>query len=54
VTFHLGYPPRGAYDIYARLIARLVDGEALQAMVERMFRAPRNVVEAARRAIGQK
>jgi len=31
----------------------LVDGEALQAMVERMFRAPRNVVEAARRAIGQ-
>jgi tripartite-type tricarboxylate transporter receptor subunit TctC len=32
----------------------LVDGEALQAMVERMFRAPRNVVEAARRAIGQK
>jgi len=32
----------------------LVDGETLQAMVERMFQAPRDVVEAARRAIGQK
>ena len=32
----------------------LVDGETLQAMVERMFKAPREVVEAARRAIGQK
>ena len=32
----------------------LVDGETLQAMVERMFQAPRDVIEAARRAIGQK
>ena len=32
----------------------LVDGETLQAMVERMFNAPPDVVEAARRAIGQK
>jgi hypothetical protein len=32
----------------------LVDGETLQAMVERMFKAPGDVVEAARRAIGQK
>jgi tripartite-type tricarboxylate transporter receptor subunit TctC len=32
----------------------LVDGETLQAMVEAMFRAPREVVEAARKAIGQK
>jgi tripartite-type tricarboxylate transporter receptor subunit TctC len=32
----------------------LVDGETLQAMVERMFKAPRDVVEAARTAIGQK
>jgi hypothetical protein len=31
-----------------------VDGETLQAMVERMFQAPRDVVEAARKAIGQK
>jgi hypothetical protein len=31
-----------------------VDGETLQAMVERMFNAPPDVVEAARRAIGQK
>src|SRR5262245_41345420 len=32
----------------------LVDGATLQAMVERMFQAPPDVVEAARRAIGQK
>ena len=32
----------------------LVDGATLQTMVERMFQAPRDVVEAARRAIGQK
>ena len=31
-----------------------VDGETLQAMVERMFKAPPDVVEAARKAIGQK
>jgi len=32
----------------------LVEGETLQAMVERMFQEPRDVVEEARRAIGQK
>jgi tripartite-type tricarboxylate transporter receptor subunit TctC len=32
----------------------LVDGETLQAMVERMFKAPKDVVEAARKAIGQR
>jgi tripartite-type tricarboxylate transporter receptor subunit TctC len=32
----------------------LVTGETLQTMVERMFGSPREVVEAARRAIGQK
>src|SRR5262249_29477359 len=32
----------------------LVTGETLQAMVERMFSSPRDVVEAARRAIGQR
>lgn len=32
----------------------LVSGEMLQAMVERMFRSPREIVEAARRAIGQR
>jgi hypothetical protein len=32
----------------------LVTGETLQAMVERMFGSPREVVEAARRAIGQR
>ena len=32
----------------------LVDGEALQAMVARMFEAPREVVEAARAAIAQR
>ena len=31
-----------------------VTGETLQAMVERMFGAPREVIEAARRAIGQR
>jgi hypothetical protein len=32
----------------------LVPGETLQVMVERMFGSPRDVVEAARRAIGQR
>jgi tripartite-type tricarboxylate transporter receptor subunit TctC len=32
----------------------LVDGETLQAMVERMFKSPRDVIDAARTAIGQK
>jgi len=31
-----------------------VDGESLQAMVERMFKAPPDVIEAARQAIGQR
>ena len=32
----------------------MVDGAALQAMVERMFKAPPDVIETARKAIGQK
>ena len=32
----------------------LVTGETLQAMVERMFASPREVVDAARKAIGQR
>jgi tripartite-type tricarboxylate transporter receptor subunit TctC len=38
----------------AQLEIAPVDGEALQAMVEHMFQAPQDVIEAARKAIGQK
>ena len=38
----------------AQLEIAPVDGETLQAMVERMFKAPKDVVEAARQAIGQR
>jgi hypothetical protein len=37
----------------AQLEIAPVDGEALQAMVERMFQSPPAVIEAARQAIGQ-
>jgi len=37
-----------------KLEIQLVDGETLQAMVARMFQAPPEVVEAARKAIGQR
>jgi hypothetical protein len=59
-SFLLGYPRtlrdpefRTEADRLALEIAP-VSGETLQAMVERMFGAPREVVEAARRAIGQR
>jgi tripartite-type tricarboxylate transporter receptor subunit TctC len=38
----------------AQLEIAPVDGEALQAMVEHMFQAPQDVIDAARKAIGQK
>ena len=38
----------------AQLEISPVDGEALQAMVEHMFQAPQEVIDAARHAIGQK
>jgi tripartite-type tricarboxylate transporter receptor subunit TctC len=38
----------------AQLEIAPVDGETLQAMVEHMFQAPQDVIDAARRAIGQK
>jgi tripartite-type tricarboxylate transporter receptor subunit TctC len=37
----------------AQLEIAPVDGETLQAMVERMFQAPKDVIDAARQAIGQ-
>ena len=37
-----------------QLEIKLVEGEVLQAMVERMFKAPPEVVAAARAAIGQR
>ncbi|MEA3093020.1 MAG: hypothetical protein QOJ04_4362, partial [Caballeronia sp.] len=38
----------------AQLEIAPVDGEALQVMVEHMFQAPQDVIDAARKAIGQK
>ena len=38
----------------AQLEIAPVDGEALQAVVEHMFQAPQDVIDAARKAIGQK
>ena len=43
-----------AQRLKLKLEIKLVDGETLQAMVAHMFRAPPEVIDAARQAIGQR